>query len=118
MSGKRPSEPVSLYARARALAAFLSLAATFAPAPALAADTHVKAAAERPLEQTSKPLLGGSKGETTADSGPGSRPEVKGPHIPEALRAQLGRPLTRASIAISGASARSARTPSSSSPRS
>ena len=50
----------------------------------------MKPAAERSLEQTAKPVVGGSaNSETTAASGPGSRPEMKGPRIPEALKAQL-----------------------------
>jgi len=55
----------------------------------LAADATVKAAAERTLQQnTSKPTIGGSAS-TSAPSGPGSRPAMNGPRIPEALRAQL-----------------------------
>jgi tetratricopeptide (TPR) repeat protein len=77
--------------RRELLLAIVSLLPALAIAPsALAADTHVKPAAERALEQTAKPVVGGSaNAETTAASGPGSRPEAKGPRIPEALKAQL-----------------------------
>jgi TolA-binding protein len=68
---------------------FLVLPLGFA-SPALAADAHVRPAAERNLEQTAKPVVGGSaSSETTAASGAGSRPEMKGPRVPEALKAQL-----------------------------
>jgi len=57
---------------------------------ARAADAGVKAAAERSLQSdnTSKPRVGGSAPKT-ADSGPGSRPAMTGPRIPDELKAQL-----------------------------
>jgi tetratricopeptide (TPR) repeat protein len=60
-----------------------------AGSPAVAVEAHVKPAAERALDQTQKPNVGGSAAGTTAASGPGSRPEANGPRIPEALKAQL-----------------------------
>jgi tetratricopeptide (TPR) repeat protein len=48
-----------------------------------------KASNERPIEgDTSKPKVGGSA-MTTAASGPGSRPAMLGPKIPDALKAQI-----------------------------
>jgi len=60
-----------------------------APSLARGADATVKAAAERTLQQgTSRPMVGGSAG-TSAPSGPGTRPAMNGPRIPDALKAQL-----------------------------
>jgi tetratricopeptide (TPR) repeat protein len=73
---------------ARLASGAVALAFALTPVIARAADTRVKAAAERSLESAAPPrAIGGSARPATVVGG--TRPVTRGPRIPEALRAQL-----------------------------